>query len=207
MPRAKPKTGWKANNPQHNDLTEQQRKRLRKCDLPEHVLPALETIAREALANAAGKLPTQAEVRAALKKLRKGISAARAAIAVCDEWTAKHIDMAHYRLIKTSGRTARVPTPRLDIVRPADQMLADFELAIEKANELTRQQMTPRPTALEMFITRQVALTFSIFGIPFDRTKRSPATDTLRGIISMVEPKAGHTAVEHYIREVEASGE
>src|SRR3954452_18982248 len=108
MPRAKPKTGWKANNPQHNDLTEQQRKRLRKCDLPEHVLPALETIAREALANAAGKLPTQAEVRAALKKLRKGISAARAAIAVCDEWTAKHIDMAHYRLIQTSGRTARL---------------------------------------------------------------------------------------------------
>jgi hypothetical protein len=203
MPRTKPKTGWKSEtSPTLPELTDEQRLRIERCGLRVVALGAVENIMREALAQASEALPTQAEVGAALKELQRKIRSAQTALAACDEWTAKHIDLAHYRLLQSTGQTTRIPPPKLDIMEPATDCLIELDAAIEKAKELIEQQIKPMPTTLEKSIARKLRDTFHVFHIPFSRSKKSPAVRTLCAVLSITPD-----AAEHHIREIEASGE
>jgi hypothetical protein len=203
MPRRKPRTGWK---PEYRaiELTEKQKARLQLCKLPQIAVRAVEGLAERAISGASVDYPNNAEVRAALKKLRGKISASRAAIAGCDEWTAKHIDLAYYRLLKGEGKMARLPRPQADIMRPADDRLCALERAIDAADTMVKNRVTRR-TSTALYLASQLKVIFDSFGIRFDPSDKSPAKEILRVILGFITPKIGVDAAAHYIRELENS--
>src|SRR5215217_3164658 len=151
MPRRKPQVGWKLEH-RTIELTDKQKAQLKRCGLPEIALPAIEEIARQAIAKASVKVPNRTEVHAALKNLRRKISAARTSIAQCDEWTAKHIDVAHYRLLKADGKMTRIPQPRADIICPAGDRLREMEAAIDAAGAALETMIVPRRAFLALHL-------------------------------------------------------
>jgi hypothetical protein len=202
VPRAKPWRGWKRPARAAVCLTDEQRGRLRCCGPPRcarwrSALPAVEEIARGAIARARDDYPKPAEMRAAMKILRGRISAARAAIADSDEWTKGRINIAdnagHHR-------------SRNFVVNSADDQLARFEAAIDAAEVKLAGGKKPRPGLFALDVAMRLRDVFQVFGMQFDRTKGSRAPETLYVILNFITP-TGLDAADHHMREVEKLGE
>jgi hypothetical protein len=173
-------------------LTAGQTARLRRVKLPEAARPAVDEIARHAIAQAGEDYPQSGEMRAAMKLLHDKIRALRSAIADCDEWTKGKINIAD------------VTTPF--VVNSADAKLAELEAAINAADRKLAARKKARPGLFALNVALQLRNVFEVFDIPFERTKRSPALETLSAILNFVSP-TGLDAVDHHIRGAKKFGE
>jgi hypothetical protein len=191
MPRARPRRGWKKPPRATVCLTADQTARLRRVKLPEAARPAVEEIAKLAVAQAGEDYPQRVEMRAAMKLLHDKTRALRSAIADCDEWTKGRINM--------DGTTPFV-------VNSADAKLAELEAAINAADLKLAARRKARPGLFALNVALQLCNVFEVFGIPFDRTKRSPALETLSVILNFIS-HTGLDAVDHHIREAKKFGE
>jgi hypothetical protein len=192
MPRARPRRGWKKLPRGAVCLTAGQTARLRRVKLPEAARPAVDEIARHAIAQAGEDYPQSGEMRAAMKLLHDKIRALRSAIADCDEWTKGKINIAD------------VTTPF--VVNSADAKLAELEAAINAADRKLAARKKARPGLFALNVALQLRNVFEVFDIPFERTKRSPALETLSAILNFVSP-TGLDAVDHHIRGAKKFGE
>jgi hypothetical protein len=142
-------------------------------------------------------------MRAAMARLRKKIGAARAAISECDEWTKPRIELARRRAYDQQPHSARDPFLSVEFL---EDQLAKFERAIDAAKAALDAIVRPQPGVRARYLASQLRLAFEVFGVPFNRTKHSPAKETLLVILNFVTP-TGLDAVDHYIRWAEKFGE
>lgn len=204
MPRAKRHLPSKAAARTQVELSAAQRTRLRRCGLPEHALPAIEEIARRAIAQAnIQKSPSPAQARAAMARLRNKIGAARSAIVDTDEWTKGVIDVAHAAAWHRRAHSVR-ETFRF-VMESADRELAELEAAIGAAEGRLANGATSQPRLFALNVALGLLNAFQAFGLQFNRTKRSRAKETLYVILNFITP-TGIGAVEHHIREAEKLG-
>jgi hypothetical protein len=92
------------------------------------------------------------------------------------------------------------------VVNSADAKLAELEAAINAADLKLAARRKARPGLFALNVALQLCNVFEVFGIPFDRTKRSPALETLSVILNFIS-HTGLDAVDHHIREAKKFGE
>jgi hypothetical protein len=193
MPRVKRRRGWKKDLARATVcLTATQQARLEQIKLPDVVRPAVREIALRAIAQSKDNPPRSAEMRAALRMLRKRTLALQSALAESDEWTLGKLD--------TAGDWRR------PVVRSTAAELSRITKAIESVERGLVAKEKPRPGLFALGVALQLRNVFEVFGLRFDRTKHSRAPETLFVILNFIRP-TGRDAVDHTIREAEKFGE
>ena len=82
---------------------------------------------------------------------------------------------------------------------PTDDQLDKLQAAIDAAEIAIAKLPAPQPRLIPLAVTIELRNAFQVFSIPFDRTKRSPAAETLFVILNFLGP-TGTDAVDHCIR-------
>ena len=171
------------------DLTGAQRRELAECT-PAKALRCVEFLAMQVQYDAQHGKDKWTEARAALNIFQSKTEALLDALKSYDDQYRALVDIGHSIRSDAKGSTNPFPSLTNRVV----ENLEDLKLAIDfsKADYRNSDVIENEPASL----LRQV---FDHFGIPFNRSKKSPAVTTLHAILKMANEKTTIAAAESKI--------
>jgi hypothetical protein len=200
MPRARPNKWWlisKPPSPTARPLSAAQRDRLKAITgLPEAALPAVEKIAERFIELASHPIPSNPEMRAAARLLRRSIAALQGQIRKTDVFTLHEISHIYAQILYNDN-------PRGVLVQHVVGIAENELNALARAIELTAAQSLP--VAKSSTLPNQVRAAFQQFGVLFSLSKKSPAIETVEVILNMVRP-TGYEAARQAVGRVVTKG-